>query len=125
MRSLLAACIAVPILLGACSDMRRQELDVGFVYAKRTLARAGKDPFVARELGNQEQQGENAVSFILSSIPRSAKFRSFEADQPSHPWTVVVKYGPGERDFTLEAYADRLDNPVLAETVTLAELPRK
>src|SRR5262245_38791215 len=104
--------------------MRRQELDVSFSYAKRTLTRAGRDPFVARELGHREQQGDNAVSYILSSIPPSATFRSFEADQPSHPWTIVVKYGPGERDFTLEAYGERLDDPVLAETVTLAELPR-
>jgi hypothetical protein len=65
------------------------------------------------------------VNYILSSIPRRAKFRSFEVDQPTHPWTVVIKYGPGVRDFTLEAYAETLDNPVLAETVTLAELPRK
>ena len=125
MRYLLVACVAACVFLGACSDMRRQELDVGFGYAKRTLSRAGKDPFTARELGDQEQQGGNAVNYILSSIPRSAKFRNFEVDQPTHPWTVVIKYGPGVRDFTLEAYAETLDNPVLAETVTLAELPRK
>jgi hypothetical protein len=124
-RTVLAACVSAAMLVCGCSDMHKQELDVGFGYAKKTLARAGQDPFTARKLGDNEQQGGNAVNYILASVPRSARFRSFEVDLPTHPWTVVVKYGPGEREFTLEAYAETLENPVRVETVTLAELPRK
>jgi hypothetical protein len=118
-------CVALPIVLlllvvSACGDSREDDVRWGVQYAKRVLTRAATDPLAAAALGSAEETGGDAVSYIYGGLADGARCTSFDRDRPRGSWTVVLRAGPGQREWTIEGYGEDLAKPLLTERVDLA-----
>lgn len=109
----LISTILVALLLTACGSARKEKLldrtflsaraqAVGYLYAIKSMSQS--DDFEGSPKPKIEPTQPPGYLPIL-------------ADEPPQAWSVVMHYGPGKNQITVEAFGDNIAQPRKSETV--------
>lgn len=112
---LLVACAAGP-------SPEQQRLDRTYGFVKRTLLQIGTNELAALSFQSAIETGATPVDYLVASMPDNADMVFIDWEGSGRPWSVIIRDGPGDNDFVLEAFAESAAQPVRSETITVRPL---
>lgn len=103
----------------AGGDPKEREVRAAVTRVQALLNRTQRDAMSALSFGAAMEQGGTPVTYIVANLPDNAAFTCYEYGAPTKPYCVVIKSGPGEREFTIEGYGKSLDKPIVVEKASV------
>ena len=116
------ACVFALCLLAACGagpSAEQRRLDRTYEFAKSNLLAIGTNDMAAMSYQSAVEMGATPVHYLTASMPDDADMARLLWNEPAQPWSVLIKDGPGDNDFVLEAYAEGTAAPARQETLTV------
>ena len=121
MPRLIRGLLLLALALAACgSNEQEDRLYDTYGFAVHALRDIGRNPMAQASYQSAIESGATPVDYVIIGMPENAKLVPLVWQGPPKPWTVVIKEGPGNDDFVVEAYGDELATPIKSETVDLA-----
>jgi hypothetical protein len=111
--------VLLAVGLFGCRD-RANELNNGVMYATNALEQVGANPFSRATYQGIVGRGGNPADYIKATLPKEKPpFDSFEYQNPTHPWTIVIRPSTDENEFFIEGYGIDVKKPMVVKAVTV------
>lgn len=119
-KSILTLCLLAILFLAACGPGKEEKVRNGVMYATRALQQAGANPFSRATYQGIVGRGGNPADFIKTTLPKKdPPFDSFEYNNPSHAYTVVIRPGTDPGEYFIEGYGADLKKPLMVDSVVI------
>ena len=110
----------VSLSVVACGSKEGEVRD-GVMYVTRALQEADGNPLSRATYENIIGRGGTALDYIKYVTPKDHPvLQNLEYDQPTRPWTVVVRPGAQPGEYSVAGYGASLKQPLIVESVTIS-----
>jgi hypothetical protein len=118
--SVLIVVLAASLSGFGCGESKKEKLRNGVTFATSALQQAGANPLSQATYRGYIDRGLTPVDYIKAVLPKTdPPFDSYEFENPTHPWTVVIRPGTETNVYYVEGYGDDVKEPLYVETVTV------